>query len=113
MKNCIQGNLIIFTISGKCGGKDKPAKPYCQRDSDNYRKLMMSVMKSKQDNSITAIVSENPAGESRKPAQALSWRGSALKNSGVFDKIPKGVNLLCLPQRKSAANPRCQLVCVN
>ena len=98
MKNCIQGNLIIFTISGKCGGKDKPAKPYCQRDSDYYRKFMMSVMKSKQDNSITVIVAKNTAGKSRKPAQGMGWRGLVIKNSGVFEKIPKGVNLLFLPQ---------------
>ena len=71
MKNCIQGNLIIFTISGKCGGKDESAKPCCQRDSEDYRKLMMSGMKSKQDNLITAIVSKNSAGSSRKAAQAL------------------------------------------
>jgi hypothetical protein len=71
MKNCIQGNLIIFTISGICDGKDEPAKPCCKRDSDDYRKLMMSGMKSKQDNLITAIVSKNPAGSSRKAAQAL------------------------------------------
>jgi len=91
MKNCIQGNLIIFTISGKCGEKDEPAKLCCQRDSDDYRILKMSVMKAEQDNSITAIVSENPAGSSRKSAQAVGWRGSVIKNSGVFEKIHKGI----------------------
>jgi hypothetical protein len=113
MKYCIQGNLIIFTISGICGGKDESAKPCCQRDSDDYRKLRMSVMKSKRDNLITAIVSENPAGSSRKAAQGEGWSGLALKNSGVFDKIPKGITLLGLPQRKSAAKPRCQRSCAH
>jgi hypothetical protein len=98
MKNCLQGNLIIFIISGICDGKDEPEKRCCQRDSENYRKLMMSEMKSKQDNSITVIVAKNTAGKSRKPAQGMGWRGLVIKNSGVFEKIPKGVNLLFLPQ---------------
>jgi hypothetical protein len=113
MKNCMQGNLIIFAISGECGAKDKPANPYCQGDSEDYQKLIMSKMKSKQDNLITAIVSKNPAGKSCKAAQREGWSKIMIKNSGVFEKIPKGVNLLYLPHRKSAANPCCQLACTN
>jgi hypothetical protein len=40
------------------------------------------------------------AGKISKPAQGLGWRGLALKNRGVFDKIPKGMNLLYLPHRQ-------------
>jgi hypothetical protein len=90
MKNCIQGNLIIFTISGICGGKDEPEKPCCQTDSEDYLKLKISVMKSEQDNSITAIVSKNSAGKSRKAAQAKALRGLVIKKSGDFDKFLTG-----------------------
>jgi hypothetical protein len=100
MNNCIQGNLIIFDLTSKCGGKDKSAKPCYQLVSEDYQKLKMSVMKKIKDKIIMAAALKNPAGKSRKAAQALGWRDSALKNSGVFDKIPKGMNLLFLPHRQ-------------
>jgi hypothetical protein len=87
MKNYIQGNLIIFTISGKCSGKDKPANPCCQRDSDDYLKLIMSVMKSKRDKLITAIVSKNPAGIIRKPLLSAGWRRFLIKKAGILINI--------------------------
>jgi hypothetical protein len=45
-------------------------------------------------------LSKNPAGSSRKAAQGKGWSKIVIKNSGVFEKIPKGVNLLFLPNRE-------------
>jgi hypothetical protein len=86
----MQGNLIIFTISGKCGGKDKPAKPCCQRDREDYRKLMMSGMKSKQDNLFTEIIAENPAGIIRKSLLLKAWHRFLMKKVGILINSIRG-----------------------
>jgi hypothetical protein len=90
MKYCIQGNLIIFTISGKCGGKDEPEKPCCQRDSEDYRKLRISAMKSKQDNLFTEIIAENPVGKISKALLLKGWRRFLIKIVGILIKYLKG-----------------------
>jgi hypothetical protein len=113
MKIRIQGNLIIAIewakfigwISRQSLAVTGPAR-FSKIEGQEF-------MKSEQDNLITAIVAENPAGSSRKPALDLGWSWLILKNSGVFEKIPKGVNLLYLPQRKRAAKPCRQRICVN
>jgi hypothetical protein len=107
MKNCIQGNLIIAIVWANFIGWISRQSLAVTGPALFSKIEGQEFMKSEQDNLITAIVAKNPAGSSRKASQGEGWRGLMMKNSGVFEKIPKGVNLLYLPHRKSAAKPRC------
>jgi hypothetical protein len=112
MKNCIQGNLIIFTISGKCGGKDEPENPCCQRDSDDYRKLMMSEMKSKQDNLFTEIIAENPVGIIRKSLLLKGWRRFLIKIVGILiNSLRDNITAVFVPGKRR--KPSLSAGCVN
>jgi hypothetical protein len=102
MKNRIQGNLIIAAVWANLAGwinRQCHAVRGLAQVSKKWRKSVLKFLQK-------VALSKNPAAKSRKVAQALGWRGLVIKNSGVFDKIPKGVNLLFLPQWKSAANQR-------
>jgi hypothetical protein len=102
MKNCIQGNLIIFTFSAiftKWISRQSRAVSWLARFIKNEGKSVMNLLQK-------FSLLKNPAGKISKPSPLKGWRGLVIKNSGVFDKIPKGVNLLFLPQRLRAANPR-------
>jgi hypothetical protein len=113
MKNRVQGNLIIAAvwansagwISHKSLAVTGPAR-FSKIDGQEFMKL-------ERDDSATIIAPENMTRKSRKAAQDVGWRGSALKSRGFFEKIPKDVNLLYLPQRKSVATQCCQLVYAN
>jgi hypothetical protein len=101
MKNRIQGNLIIAVLwanlTGWINRQSRAVSAFAQI-SKKWRKSVMNILQK-------VALSKNPAGSSRKALQGAGLSGIVIKNKGVFEEIPKGVNLF-LPHRKSTANQR-------